>query len=96
VLVTPKDFSPLALRTPLHVRGSFANPVVSVEKSGIGARLGAAALLSFLNPLAALIPLIDIGNSDDAERGASNCRALSKRIKERPALPAPKAARAAS
>lgn len=95
VVVTPKDVSPLALRTPLHVRGSFANPSISLDKGKLGTRLGAAALLSLLNPLAALIPLIDIGNSEDARRGAEECRALSKRIEATPVLPAPRAGRPA-
>jgi uncharacterized protein involved in outer membrane biogenesis len=92
VVVTPKDFSPLALRTPVHVRGSFADPSISLEKSKLGARLGAAAALAFLNPLAALIPLVDIGSSDDAKRGAGDCQALAKRIAVHPGLPAPKPA----
>ena len=94
VVATPKDFSPLALRTPLHVRGTFANPEISLDKGKLGARLGASAFLSLLNPLAALIPLIDFGNSEDAKRGGEACRALSQRIKARPALAAPAPARA--
>ena len=95
VVVTPKDFSPLAIRTPLHVRGTFANPEISLDKAKLGTRLGASALLSLLNPLAALIPLIDFGNSEDARRGGEACRALSQRIKARPALAAPAPARPA-
>ena len=89
VVVTPKDFSPLALRTPLHVRGSFSNPSVSPDKTQLGTRLGAAALLGLINPLAALIPLMDVGSSADAKRGADDCRALSTRIAAKPLLPAP-------
>lgn len=91
VVTTPKDFSPLALRTPLHVRGSFADPSISVDKGRLGTRLGASALLALLNPLAAMIPLIDFGSSDDAKRGGDACRSLSQRIKTRPALAAPAA-----
>ena len=94
VVVTPKDFSPLALRTPLHVRGSFSDPSISLDKGKLGARLGASALLALLNPLAALIPLIDIGSGEDAKRGGDDCRALSKRIATTPVLTPPKAARA--
>ena len=93
VVTTPKDFSPLALRTPLHVRGTFANPNISLDKGPLGTRLGAAALLSLLNPLAALIPLIDFGSSADAKRGDDACRALSQRIAAKPALPVPALAR---
>jgi uncharacterized protein involved in outer membrane biogenesis len=89
VVTTPKDFSPLALRTPLHVRGTFADPSISVDKGRLGTRLGASALLALLNPLAAVIPLIDFGSSDDAKRGGDACRTLSQRIKSRPALSAP-------
>jgi len=93
VVTTPKDFSPLALRTPVRLRGSFASPAVSVEKGPLGARVGASVLLGLLNPLAALLPLMDVGNSDDAKRGADACRALSQRIAARPLLPAPPNAR---
>ena len=89
LVVTPKDFSPLALRTPIHLRGTFANPSVSLDKGKLGTRLGASALLALINPLAALIPLMDIGNSAEAQRGADQCRALSGRIAATPTLPAP-------
>jgi uncharacterized protein involved in outer membrane biogenesis len=86
VMVTPKDFSPLALRTPVHLRGNFAKPSVSVEAGKLGTRVGASALLALVNPIAAIIPFIDTGKSDDAKRGAEACRAISKRI-EASALP---------
>ncbi len=89
VVVAPKDFSPLALRTPIHLRGSFSDPSVSLEKGKLGAKLGASALLAFVNPLAALIPLLDFGSGDDAKRGADECQALSRRIAAKPNLPAP-------
>ena len=92
VVVTPKDFSPLALRTPLHLRGSFADPSVSLDKGKLGTRLGASVLLAFINPLAALIPLVDVGSGDDAKRGAEDCRALSARIAAHPVLAAPRPA----
>ena len=78
-VVSPKDFSPLALRSPLHVRGSFANPKLSLEMSRLAPRVAAAALLALVNPLAALIPLIDTGNSERASRASSSCRALMER-----------------
>ena len=84
VVVSPKDFSPLALRAPLHLRGSFSNPKVSVDKGKLGMRLGASALLALLNPLAALIPLMDIGGGAEAQRGMDACRALAGRAKPVP------------
>ena len=89
VVVAPKDISPLALRTPLKVRGTFADPSISVDKGKLGLRLAASALLALVNPLAALIPLVDVGNNAEAQRGADECRALSNRIAARPTLPAP-------
>jgi len=91
--VTPKDFSPMALRTPVHVRGSLSDPSISLDKGGLGGRLGASALLALINPLAALIPLIDFGNADDARRGSEECRSLSARLAAGPPLAAPAAAR---
>ena len=78
-VVMPKDFSPLTLRTPLHVGGSFANPSVSVEKGPLGLKLAGAFLLGLINPLAALIPLIDPGDAEAAKRGASGCQSLMQR-----------------
>jgi uncharacterized protein involved in outer membrane biogenesis len=83
LLVSPKDFSPLALRTPVHVRGSFAEPAVSLEKGPLARRVGAAALLALLNPLAAVIPFFDAASSDDAQRGAQACQALAARLNAR-------------
>ena len=79
VIVMPKDFSPLALRAPIRVRGSLSDPTVSIQKDALGARVGAAALLALINPLAALIPLIDTGATAEADRAAADCRALATR-----------------
>jgi uncharacterized protein involved in outer membrane biogenesis len=75
-VISPKDFSPLTLRAPVHVRGSFAEPDVSLDKTKLGGQVAASVLLAFLNPLAALIPLIDTGDSDIAQRHAASCRRL--------------------
>ncbi|MCA0240486.1 MAG: AsmA family protein [Proteobacteria bacterium] len=77
--VEPKDFSPLALRSPLRVRGTLGAPKVSVDKAPLARRLVPAALLGMLNPLAALLPLMDAGD-DDGEPAAAACRqVLAKR-----------------
>jgi uncharacterized protein involved in outer membrane biogenesis len=62
----PKDFSPIVLRGPLHARGSFANPQFGLDKGVVAARVGAAVLLGLINPLAAIIPLIETGPGKDA------------------------------
>ena len=89
LLVSPKDFSPLALRSPIHLKGNFANPDVSIDKAKLGQRVGAAALLGLLNPIAAIIPFFDIGDSNDASRGASKCRALSQQVGAKPRVEIP-------
>jgi uncharacterized protein involved in outer membrane biogenesis len=77
VVVAPKDFSPLTLRTPLHVKGTFGSPSLSLEKGTLGAKLGAAALLALVNPLAAIIPLLDFGSGKAAQQNDMRCRALA-------------------
>jgi AsmA family protein len=75
-VVMPKDFSPMSLRTPLRVRGTFADPEVSLEKGPIGLKLASSFLLALVNPIAGLIPLIDPGDADEARRGAAGCQRL--------------------
>lgn len=67
----PKDASILSARTPIRLRGPFSNPAFSLEKGRLAARGGAAVLLGLINPLAALIPLIETGPGKDA-----NCEEL--------------------
>ena len=82
-VVTPKDFSPLTLRTPLLVRGSFAHPQVAIEKGTLGRKVGASILLGLLNPFAALLPLIDRGDTKVAAEKAMGCQALVQRGKDK-------------
>ena len=77
-VVSPKDFSPLTLRTPVHIRGTFGKPAVSLELGKLAAKAGAAGLLSLLNPLAAIIPFIDPGSKKDAAQTDSECAALAR------------------
>lgn len=77
-VVSPKDFSPLTLRSPLRVRGSFADPEVTLERGPISRKVASALLLALLNPLAAWIPLIDTGDADLAQRHGDGCRSLMR------------------
>ncbi len=96
-VVSPKDFSPLTLRTPIRVKGTFSAPSVSLDKGTIGAKVGAAALLALLNPRSAVIPFIDPGAGDDARREAAQCSELARRGHLSTVAPrAPVAARAAA
>jgi uncharacterized protein involved in outer membrane biogenesis len=78
-VVAPKDFSLLTLRSPLHIRGSFAAPAVTVEKGPLGLKLGAALLLGLVNPLAAILPLVDAGSRTQAQNNAASCQARMHR-----------------
>ncbi|MEK8034596.1 AsmA family protein [Ideonella sp. DXS29W] len=88
--VAPKDVSPLALRTPVRVRGTLADPDLSLAKGPLVRRAVPALLLGMLNPLAALLPLIDLGSGEARDR-LNGCRTLAAR---QPA-PAPSRARSA-
>lgn len=61
----PKDKSPMSLRGPLHVRGTFADPALGVDKKTIAARIGGAVLAGLINPLLAILPLIETGPGKD-------------------------------
>ena len=75
-VVSPKDFSLFALRTPIHVRGTLAKPSVALEPGKLAGKAGAAVLLSLLNPLAAIIPFVDPGAHQAAKDAAAQCAAL--------------------
>jgi uncharacterized protein involved in outer membrane biogenesis len=85
-VVSPKDFSPLTLRSPLLVKGTFGNPAVSAEKGPIGRKLGASLLLALVNPLAALLPLVDLGAVDAGKAATAGCQNLMRRSDAQRAL----------
>lgn len=62
-----KNTSPVALRSPIYVRGSFAQPTVDFDKTRITARAAGAVVLGLINPLLALLPLIDAGPGKDID-----------------------------
>ena len=62
-----KDTSPLALRSPIQVRGTLARPQVGVDKGQVAVRALGAVALGLVNPLLALLPLIDAGPGKDSD-----------------------------
>lgn len=74
-----KRTSPLALRSPIQIRGTFAKPSVGVDKGRVAARAAGAVALGLLNPFLALIPLIDPGPGQD-----SDCSQLMREAKAVP------------
>ena len=90
-VVSPKDFSPLTLRTPVRVTGTFNDPAVALEKGPLARKAAAAVLLSLLHPVAALVPLLDPG-SDDERDACADLLARARKASQAP-VPAPTAAR---
>ncbi len=67
----PKHPDILSLRSPIHVFGPFTHPDYSIDKTALAERAGATILLGVLNPLAALLPLLETGPGNNAD-----CQAL--------------------
>lgn len=81
----PHDRSPLSVRTPLRLSGTFAAPRVRPELEKIGGKAILATVLgSLLTPLAALLPLLDPGES---AKGAGCVQTLAL-LKRKPGTPA--------
>jgi AsmA protein len=62
-----KNTSPVALRSPILVHGTLASPEVGVDRGRVAARAIGAVALAIINPLLALIPLIDAGPGKDSD-----------------------------
>jgi AsmA protein len=62
-----RRFSPVALRGPIYVRGSFSQPKVELDLPRIAARGAGALLLGLVNPLLVLLPLVEPGPGVDPE-----------------------------
>jgi uncharacterized protein involved in outer membrane biogenesis len=63
----PKDPGILSLRTPVHLFGSFRHPQFGLDKGKLLLRAGIATALALINPLAALLPLIETGPGKDSD-----------------------------
>jgi len=59
----PKETSLINLALPWHVEGTLKNPNVAVDQ-GAAAERAAGALLSMINPLALLVPLVTSSGAD--------------------------------
>jgi AsmA protein len=64
-----KSTSPVALRSPIYVKGTFIDPQVDIDKGRVLARGAGAVLLGLVNPLLALIPLVEMGPGIKSECG---------------------------
>ena len=61
-----KTFSPLSLRSPLHIEGTFKNPDLRPDYARIGLRAAGAAVLASIAAPAALVATTDLGQGKDA------------------------------
>lgn len=80
----PKDFSPLSFRSPVDIGGSLSNPQVSIQRKPLLRRLLPAAALALVQPLTALIPLVDPGDNSAAEGAARSCSRLYRQANAKP------------
>jgi AsmA protein len=76
-----KDTSLLALRSPIYVRGSFAQPKVEFDTVKVVVRAAGALAMGSVNPLLALVPLVDAGPGKD-----SDCSRILREAGMRPLL----------
>lgn len=67
----PKRAGILSLRTPVRVYGTFRSPDYELDKAALALRGGGAVALALINPLAALLPLVETGPGEDTD-----CRQL--------------------
>ena len=76
----PKDVSPVSLRGPLQVGGTFKNPSLRPQPGPLLARAALAAVLYAVAPPAALLALIETGPGEDV-----GCRsAVESNTRRRP------------
>lgn len=67
----PKDVSLLSANAPIAISGIFKDPDIAVDPLGTEDKGGLVeAIGKVLNPLAALVPLVDLGLGKDADCGS--------------------------
>jgi len=71
-----KTPSLLAYKGPVLVEGTFRHPNVHAKSGPLLARVGAAVGLAVLNPVAALLPLVDVGGA-----AGVSCRSMITKTK---------------
>jgi len=83
----PKDSSPLSLRSPLRVRGTFMDPTIRPQGGPLALRGAIAAALFAIAPPAALLALVETGpgeNADCAGGAEAQVRETAAAAKPRP------------
>lgn len=67
----PKDGSIASLNSPLYIRGTFGTPNIGPDMGRLAAKGAGAIVMGILNPLLAVLPLLEEGKGKD-----SPCRQL--------------------
>ena len=67
VVPKPKDMSPLAVRTPIRIAGTYKDPKARPEAGPLLLRGAAAVALYAIMPPAALLALIETGPGSDTD-----------------------------
>ncbi|MFZ6718930.1 AsmA family protein [Undibacterium sp. Ji49W] len=57
----------ISLRTPLYAKGTFKHPDIGLYKGPLALKAGAAVALAAASPLAALLPMINMGNNPNTD-----------------------------
>ena len=74
----PKDFSPLTVRTPIRIQGTFAEPSIFPDPAGLGVDTTIKKIANaILTPVLGLLPPIDEGVGKDSDCGALIAQAKS-------------------
>lgn len=90
----PKDRGIGSLRTPLHIKGTFSEPDIGPDMGKLAARGAGAIVMGIINPLLAILPLLEEGKGKDSNCGQLIAQA-TKSAKQKPSATA-KAAEADS
>ena len=64
LITKPKDVSPVTLRTPVKVQGTFAAPKLGLDAKQLATKVGLAAVLAAIHPLASVVALFDPGEKE--------------------------------
>ncbi|HET9831965.1 MAG TPA: AsmA family protein, partial [Vicinamibacterales bacterium] len=81
VTAKPKDFSILALRGPIVVSGTFADPSVQADLANAVLRTGAAVALGVIAPPAAALPFLQFGSGEASFNCAPKVDAITRFVR---------------
>jgi AsmA protein len=92
----PKDRSLASLKSPLYIRGTFSQPDIGPDMGRLAAKGAGAIVMGILNPLLAILPLMEEGKGKDSPCGqliaqATKSTKQSKTAAKPPAKPSPAA-----